>query len=108
MSVHGETRRIAVTPVGDAVASLVLAAVVAAHWAKRRVDAAARALERRRAIAALAALDDYMLRDIGITRADIRDAVSEPIGADPTRLLVLRATERRAALRLARREQGRA
>ncbi|WP_454917630.1 DUF1127 domain-containing protein [Xanthobacter sediminis] len=106
MSVHGETRRIVVAPVGDAVASLLVATVVAAGRAKRWVDAAARALERRRVMADLAALDDHMLRDIGITRADVRDAVYGPVGADPTRLLVLRATERRAARRLARREQG--
>ncbi|MFG1478131.1 DUF1127 domain-containing protein [Xanthobacter sp. V4C-4] len=107
MSAHGETRRISVAPVGEGIAFLVLNVLAVAGQAKRWLDAAGRAFERRQVMADLAALDDHMLRDIGITRADIRDAIGAPVGADPTLVLVLRATERRAALRLARREQGR-
>ena len=36
-----------------------------------------RAWRQRRAIAALEALDDHMLRDIGLERADIREAVRD-------------------------------
>jgi uncharacterized protein YjiS (DUF1127 family) len=44
---------------------------------------------------ALAALDRRMLADIGITRADLNDAFSEPFWDDPTALLRERALERR-------------
>ena len=43
----------------------------------------------------LAGLDRHMLADIGITRADLRDAFSEPFWEDPTALLRERAIERR-------------
>ena len=43
----------------------------------------------------LAEMDDRMLADIGLTRSDIRDAVSEPIWSDPTAILASRAQERR-------------
>jgi hypothetical protein len=36
-----------------------------------------------------------MLADIGLTRGDVRDAVSEPVWRDPTALLVSRSHERR-------------
>ncbi|MFG1429556.1 DUF1127 domain-containing protein [Xanthobacter sp. V2C-8] len=78
----------------------------AAAWAVTGLAAMARTIEHRRVMARLGALEDHMLRDIGITRADVRDAVSAPLGADPTRVLVLRATERRAARRLLCREPG--
>ena len=44
----------------------------------------------------LAALDDRMLRDIGLTRGDLNDALAEPLWRDPTAVLVRRQTERRA------------
>ncbi len=43
----------------------------------------------------LASLDRRMLADLGITRADLRDAFSEPFWEDPTALLRERAIERR-------------
>jgi uncharacterized protein YjiS (DUF1127 family) len=46
-------------------------------------------------VTALANLDRRMLADIGITRADLRDAFSEPFWEDPTALLRERAIERR-------------
>ncbi len=100
MSVYGETRRIMTAPVGGALAALVVLAVAGV---RQGVEAAAnlrRTLEHRRVISQLAGLDDHMLRDIGITRADLRDAAAEPLRADPTRVLVLRNTERRVAQRL--------
>ena len=55
----------------------------------------ARARRHRRQASQLAGLDRRMLADIGITRADVRDAFSEPFWEDPTGLLHERAIERR-------------
>src|SRR5262249_30211889 len=54
-----------------------------------------RARRHRREANVLAGLDRRMLADIGITRADVRDAFSEPFWDDPTALLRERALERR-------------
>ena len=56
-----------------------------------------RAIEHRRAAQALAKFDDRMLADIGLTRADLRDAYAESLWQDPTNLLRARALERRLA-----------
>ncbi len=61
------------------------------HWLKRL----AQAQRNRRDARVLAALDRHMLADIGLTRADVRDAFSEPFWEDPTALLRERAIERR-------------
>jgi uncharacterized protein YjiS (DUF1127 family) len=55
----------------------------------------ARARRHRRQAAVLAGLDRHMLADIGINRADVQDAFSEPFWEDPTALLRERANERR-------------
>src|SRR5215212_7020337 len=52
-------------------------------------------VRNRRDAVTLASLDDRMLADIGLTRGDVRDAVSEPVWRDPTAVLVSRAQERR-------------
>ena len=57
----------------------------------------ARARRHRREARALAGLDHRMLADIGVTRADLRDAFSEPFWEDPTLLLRNRVCERRAS-----------
>ena len=62
-----------------------------AHWLKRL----AQAQRNRRDARVLAALDRHMLADIGLTRADVQDAFSEPFWEDPTALLRERASERR-------------
>lgn len=49
----------------------------------------------RREARVLAGLDPRMLADIGLDRADLRDAFSEPLWRDPTHVLELRAGERR-------------
>jgi uncharacterized protein YjiS (DUF1127 family) len=51
----------------------------------------------RREMRMLAGFDERMLADIGLTRGDVRDAVSEPLWRDPTNVLVKRAHERRSA-----------
>jgi uncharacterized protein YjiS (DUF1127 family) len=61
------------------------------YWFKRL----ARAHRHRREASMLAGLDRRMLADIGLTRADLRDAFSEPFWEDPTALLRERALERR-------------
>lgn len=68
----------------------------------RVVGGLKRAAERwshRRDAMRLAALDDRMLADIGLTRCDLRDAYSEPLWHDPTDVLVRRAAERRTSRR---------
>jgi len=61
-----------------------------AHWLK------ARARRHRREAHVLARFGRRMLTDIGINRADVRDAFSEPFWEDQTALLRERAIERRA------------
>jgi uncharacterized protein YjiS (DUF1127 family) len=56
-------------------------------------------LRNRRDAMRLAALDDRMLADIGLTRCDLRDAYSEPLWHDPTDVLARRAAERRTSRR---------
>jgi uncharacterized protein YjiS (DUF1127 family) len=53
----------------------------------------------RRDAAALAAFDDRMLADIGLTRCDLNDALSEPLWRDPTTVLAHRYSERRRVRR---------
>ena len=55
----------------------------------------ARARRHRREARALAGLDRHMLADIGVTRADVRDAFSSRFWEDPTELLCERVNERR-------------
>jgi uncharacterized protein YjiS (DUF1127 family) len=59
----------------------------------RRVVAAWR---HRGDLAMLASFDERMLRDIGLTRSDLNDALSEPLWRDPTAVLVRRQRERRS------------
>ena len=61
------------------------------RWLKELVEAR----RHRREANVLAGLDRRMLADIGITRADVHDAFSEPFWDDPTALLRERALERR-------------
>jgi uncharacterized protein YjiS (DUF1127 family) len=61
------------------------------HWLKQ----VSRARRHRREANVLAGLDRNMLADIGITRADLNDALSGPFWDDPTALLRERAIERR-------------
>ena len=58
-------------------------------------------VKNRRDASVLAGMDDRMLADIGLTRGDLRDAISEPVWRDPTAILVSRAQERRSNRRRA-------
>lgn len=55
--------------------------------------------QRRRLLGQLGALDDHMLRDIGITRQDIVSSLAEPMFRDPTVHLAARALDARSARR---------
>jgi uncharacterized protein YjiS (DUF1127 family) len=55
--------------------------------------------ERARSRRLLAAFDDRMLADIGLTRGDLNDALAEPLWRDPTSVLARRQGERRWARR---------
>lgn len=84
---------IPVLPVAGGTLLRVFASLLAVvtHWIKKLA-------QRRRhwhEATTLANLDRRMLADIGITRADLRDAFSEPFWEDPTALLRERALERR-------------
>lgn len=61
----------------------------------QQLKALVRARRNRRTAVALAGLDGRMLKDIGITRADVNDAFSSSFWEDPTLLLRERAIERR-------------
>ena len=80
-------------PIAGGTLVRVLASLLAVvtRWLKEL----ARARRHRRQASQLAGLDRRMLADIGITRADVRDAFSAPFWEDPTALLRARAIERR-------------
>jgi uncharacterized protein YjiS (DUF1127 family) len=75
-------------PFAQAFAAFASAATRLGH----RVVAAWR---HRGDVATLAACDERMLRDIGLTRGDLNDALCEPLWRDPTAVLVRRQRERR-------------
>jgi uncharacterized protein YjiS (DUF1127 family) len=55
------------------------------------------ALRNRQAMRVLARMDDRLLADIGLTRADVQDAFAQSLWRDPGNLLRARALERRLA-----------
>jgi uncharacterized protein YjiS (DUF1127 family) len=65
-----------------------------------------RVAESRRVMAALGALDDRGLADIGLSRQDLRDVTALPLAVDPTPVLAGRAAERQALARRARRKSS--
>jgi uncharacterized protein YjiS (DUF1127 family) len=79
------------------VAASARAIVAGIRWLKE----IARARRHRREANALCGLDNRVLKDIGITRSDLRDAFSAPFWEDPTALLRERALERRLSRALA-------
>ena len=53
------------------------------------------AVTSRRSVSTLAAWDDRMLKDIGLTRGDLDDALAQPWHRDPSRELMVRRFENR-------------
>jgi uncharacterized protein YjiS (DUF1127 family) len=80
-------------PIGAGTLARGLAVITTALT--QQLKALARARRNRKTAAALAHLDGRMLKDIGISRADLNDAFSSPFWEDPTSLLRERAIERR-------------
>ena len=54
-----------------------------------------RARENRRILDSLGAMDDHQLRDIGLSRQDLRDATALGAGRDPGRFFSARRRDRR-------------
>ena len=54
-----------------------------------------RVLENRRLLDGMGSLSDHELRDIGLTRQDLRDATALPIDRDPGKFFAARAASRR-------------
>ena len=77
----------AVAPVGRALGAL---AVCAKHGIKQL----AKRIRNRRDITQLAQFDDRMLRDIGLARGDVLDALAGPPRRNPADILAQRAAER--------------
>ena len=88
------TTLVAPSSCSQAFAAVGTAAVRVGRWV-------ADAWRHRHDAAALASFDDRMLADIGLTRADLNDALAEPLWRDPTSVLARRQCERRSARRAA-------
>jgi len=87
---------------GTLVRALASLLALVTHWLKKL----ARTRRHWNEATTLASLDRRMLADMGITRADLRDAFSEPFWDDPTALLRERAIERRLNLSLTQRAES--
>ncbi len=75
-------------------ASMVNAAVLSIV---KRASAALNFWSYRRTMTQLVTLDDHMLKDIGVTRGDIRKSSALPYSDDPTTQLRILAMERSAS-----------
>ena len=87
------TTNIPVLPIAGGTLVHAFASLLA--FVTRLLKGLARASKHRREARMLAGLDRRMLADMGITRADLQDAFSQPFWEDPTALLRERAIERR-------------
>ena len=81
-------------------------ALVSHSWAGTALAYASRVLAwpsqiiaARAAMQTLGSMSDHELRDIGLTRQDLRDATGMTSGDDPTGMLAGRASERRRFMR---------
>ncbi|HSP26545.1 MAG TPA: DUF1127 domain-containing protein [Saliniramus sp.] len=80
-------------------ASWKIAARLVASTILDVVGAAFRAIVNRSSVTTLAAWDDRMLKDIGLTRGDVDGALSQPWHRDPSRELMVRRVENRVRRR---------
>lgn len=64
---------------------------------RRRVACMLAGWKHRKGLAMLARFDDRALADIGLTRADLYDALAQRIWDDPTTMLERRRTARRSS-----------
>jgi uncharacterized protein YjiS (DUF1127 family) len=69
--------------------------VVATSWMR---------LRNRRQVHDLLGLDDYLLRDLGVARGDVFEALSNPLVNDPTAILAAAANQHRLSERARLRE----
>ena len=81
--------------------SLALVLAASAAWVRSFAKRLAAAWRHRNDMAVLASLDDRTLADMGLTRADVRDAVAQPLWRDPTAVLA-RSPPRAQRARLSR------
>ena len=77
--------------------AFALTALVQAGF--RQVRALVRALKHRRDVTRLAYLDERMLKDMGLTRIDVGNALARPLAVDPSLVLSVRRVEERARAR---------
>ncbi|MHB2166994.1 DUF1127 domain-containing protein [Alsobacter sp. R-9] len=60
--------------------------------------------QNRRQVSNLLALDDYLLKDLGVARGDVFEALTDPLTSDPSSLLAASAAQRRISERARIRE----
>jgi uncharacterized protein YjiS (DUF1127 family) len=106
MEIDMRSANIPVLPIagGALVRAFVALLAMVTRWVKKLL----RARRNWNEATTLASLDRRMLADMGITRADLQDAFSEPFWEDPTALLRERALERRLNLPVRREVRRRA
>jgi len=75
---------------------------VLVQWISRAGRDLVRNLKHRREIKALAELDDRLLKDVGLTRADVQGALSESLLHNPSVVLVRSAQRHSRAERAGR------
>jgi uncharacterized protein YjiS (DUF1127 family) len=90
-------------PAITAIAVSTIGSLLRGVTGQRALKELLRRLRNRRAAGRLADLDARMLKDIGLTRSDLRDAYAEPLWRDPTDILARRASERHGRRRPAAR-----
>ena len=88
---------------GTARAAAANVASVVLHSALRALAWPAKVTQARATMRQLAGMNDHELRDIGLSRADIRDATGLALDEDPGLLLGIRAAERAEAAHWAQR-----
>lgn len=64
-----------------------------------RVGDLLRILRHRRDVRHLLEMDERALKDIGVTRSDVLGALAQPVGIDPSIVLLVRSVEQRSRQR---------